>query len=130
VTFAKGIWNLTVRFFFFFFFFSFCTQGKSSGLQSNTKARSAAVHDKNLHAVGPGKLQTEGTEKRHGVTVFSTFSKTNCSFSTFSKNEGSFSQLLCHRRRPHFYRLFASHMCNAGQWQDALSRKIFQFASA
>merc|ERR1719161_713992 len=102
------------------FFFSFCTQGKSSGLQSNTKARSAAVHDKNLHAVGPGKLQTEGTEKRHGVTVFS----------TFSKNEGSFSQLLCHRRRPHFYRLFASHMCNAGQCQAALSRKIFQFASA
>ncbi len=26
------------------------------------------MHFKKLHAVGPEKLQTEGTEKRHGVT--------------------------------------------------------------
>ena len=39
--------------------FFFCTQGKSSGLQSNTKARSAAVHYKQLLAVGPEKLHTE-----------------------------------------------------------------------
>ena len=50
------------------FLFFACTQGKSSGLQSNTKASSAAVHNKNLLAVGPEKLQTEGTEKRYGVT--------------------------------------------------------------
>ena len=48
--------------------FFFCTQGKSSGLHSNTKARSAAVHYKQLLAVGPEKLYTIGTEKRHGDT--------------------------------------------------------------
>ena len=61
-------WPFKAYFFFYFFFFFFCTQGKSSGLHSNTKASSAAVHFKKLHAVGPEKLQTEGTEKRHGVT--------------------------------------------------------------
>ena len=43
-------------------------ESKSSGLQSNTKARSAAVHYKQLLAVGPEKLHTVGTEKKHGVT--------------------------------------------------------------
>ena len=44
--------------------FVFYTQGKSSELQSNTKTRSAAVHYKQLLAVGP----TLRTEKRHGDT--------------------------------------------------------------
>ena len=35
--------------------FFFCTQGKSSMLQNNTKARNAAVHYKQLLAVGPEK---------------------------------------------------------------------------
>ena len=43
----------------FFFFFFVCTQSKSSGLQGNTKARSAAVHNKKLLAVGPEILHTE-----------------------------------------------------------------------
>ena len=36
---------------------------QSSGLQSNTKARNAAVHYKQLLAVGPEKLHAVGTEK-------------------------------------------------------------------
>ena len=52
----------------FLLFFFVCTQGKRSGLQGNTKARSAAVHYKQLLAVGPEKLHTVGTEKKHGVT--------------------------------------------------------------
>ena len=52
----------------FFFFISFTQARQSSGLQSNTKARSAAVHYKQLLAVGPEKLHAVGTEKRHGVT--------------------------------------------------------------
>ena len=48
--------------------FFFCTQGKSSGLQSNIKASSAAVHYKQLHAVGPEKLHAVGTEKKQGDT--------------------------------------------------------------
>ena len=37
----------------------FFTQGKSSGLQGNTKTRSAAVHYKQLLAVGPEILHSE-----------------------------------------------------------------------
>ena len=53
-----------------FFYFFACTQGKSSGLQGNTKARSAAVHYKQLLAVGPDKLYAIDMEKRHGDAEF------------------------------------------------------------
>ena len=41
---------------------------QSLGLRSNTKARSAAVHYKQLFAVGPEKLHTVGTKQKHGDT--------------------------------------------------------------
>ena len=41
---------------------------QNSGLQGNTKARSAAVHYKQLLAVGPESFHAGGTEKRYGVT--------------------------------------------------------------
>ena len=47
------------------FFFSFCTQGKSSGLQSNTKARSAAVHYK----ITTRRRTGETTNRRNGEKI-------------------------------------------------------------